>query len=146
MSLNKEYASMMDAGVKNLLANQKFEKGTGHVTYAADKLELPEGITGDSMQLHVGYINDLSAMTEEATAQYARTAHEENEKLTSLDSTLTFGGFAINSQHHLQQRVGDEYLYGLSTTAVDYVHNENQTGWLEQQRQSNVDLATKLFG
>lgn len=145
MSLNKEYASLMNAGVKNLLENQKFESGTGHSTFDASKLDLPKGITGESMELHVGYINDLSAQVEVATAQQAHKVYADNDKMTSLDSTLTFGGFTINSQHHLKQSVGDEYLYGLSTTAIDYTHTPNQTQYLEEQRSANVDLATKLF-
>lgn len=146
MSLNKEYGDLMSKGVDNLVKNSEFNKGTNHVTFDASKVEMPEGVTQESLKQHVDFINDLSAQTEVATSQIARDQFAHNDKLTTVDGTLSFDSFSINSQHHLRQQVGDEYLYGVSTTAVDYVHPQEQALWIEEQRQANVDLATKLFG
>jgi hypothetical protein len=146
MSLNKEYTDFMSGGVKNLVDNAKYDKGTNHVTFDASKLELPEGVTNESMKTHVGVINQLAAQAEVATSEIARNEYAENDKLTTVDGTLDFGGFHINSQHHLKQQVGDDFLHGISTTAIDYIHSDEQTMWLQEQRDSSAALAAKLFG
>jgi len=146
MSLNKEYTAAQDAAVKDLVENVTYNKATNHATFDAAKLELPEDITPESMQAHVSYINQLSGQVEVATAQVAREQFADNNKLTTIDGTLDFGGFTINSQHHLQQQVGDDHLYGISTTAIDYYHSEEQTDWLQEHRDQHVTLATALFG
>lgn len=146
MSVNKTYGESMDLSVKALVENSDYNKATNHVTFAADKLELPEGITTETVQSHVDWFNDLAAQAEQATAEIARAQYADNDKLTTLDGTLNMGCFSINSQHHLKQQVGDEFLYGNSTTAVDYVHSAEQASWLDTQRTANHDLAAKLFG
>ena len=146
MSLNKEYAEKMSKAVQNLVENAEYNKGTNHATFDASKIEMPEGVTQESLKQHVGFINDLTAQAEVATAQIARDQFAQNDKLTTVDSTLSYDCFSINSQHHLKQQVGEDFLYGLSTTAVDYVHPEEQALWLEEHRQANVNLASKLFG
>ena len=146
MSVNKTYGETMDLAVKNMVAFGDYEKATNHVTFAADKLDMPEGITTESVQTHVDWFNDLAAQTEQATAEIARAQFADNDKLTTIDGTLNMGAFQINTQHHLKQQVGDEFLYGHSTTAVDYVHSSEQAAWLDTQRQANHELAAKLFG
>lgn len=146
MSLNKEFTAAMNDKVKALVENSSYNTGTNHATFDASKVDMPEGITQESLKEHVGFINELTAQTEVATAQIARDQFAKNDKLTTVDGTLAFDSFTINSQHHLKQQIGDEALYGLSTTAVDYVHTQEQTLWLEDQRQANVSLASKLFG
>jgi hypothetical protein len=146
MSLNNSYTDFMNAGVKSLVDNSNYDKATNHVTFDASKLELPEGVTAESMQSHVSVINQLSAQAETAVAEIARTQFADNNKLTTVDGTLDFGGFTVNSQHHLQQQVGDDFLWGISSTAIDYVHSEEQTSWLTEQRDASADLAAKLFG
>lgn len=146
MSLNKEYAEKMEAGVKELVENSTYDKVTNHVVFDKEKVSLPEGVTVESMQTHVNFFNDLSALTESAVSQIARTEFATNDKLTTVDGTLDYGFFSINSQHHLQQQVGEEYLYGQSTTAIDYVHTEEQTQWVADQRQASTAEAAKLFG
>jgi hypothetical protein len=98
------------------------------------------------MKTHVNVINELSAQAEAATAQIAREQYANDNSLTTIDGTLNFGGFSINTQHHLQQQVGDEHLWGISTTAVDYLHSDEQAAWLSEARDASRDLATKLFG
>lgn len=146
MSVNKTYGESMDLQVKGLVEHSNYDKATNHVTFDADKLEKPEGVTQDTIQTHVDWFNDLAAQAEQATAQIARTQFESNDKLTTLDGTLNMGAFTINSQHHLRQQVGEEFVFGNSTTAVDYVHSTEQAAWLDTQRTADRDLATKLFG
>jgi len=146
MSLNKEYAAAQNEAVKQLVENSTYDKATNHATFDASKLELPEDITPESMQAHVTYINQLSGQVEVATSQIARDQFADNNKLTTIDGTLDFGGFTVNSQHHLQQQVGDDFIHGVSTTAIDYYHSEEQTDWLQEHRDSAASLAAKLFG
>lgn len=146
MSVNKEYGESMDNGVKDLLEHRNFDKATNHVTFSAENLELPEGVTEESLNQHIGLINDLSAQVEVATRHVAFEAYENNKDLTTIDGTLSLGGMTINSQFHLKQQVGEEHIYGASTTAVDYVHAPEQAEWLGTQRTAGQELAAKLFG
>lgn len=143
---DKEYGDLMSGRVDALVKNSVFDKATGHVTFDTSKVELPEGVSTDSIKTHVGFINDLSAQTEVAVAQIAREQHKLNDKLTTVDGTLDFDGFLINSQHHLMTKVGDEQLFGQGISAVSYQHSDEQALWLETQRIANVEQAKKLFG
>lgn len=142
----KDYGDLMSGRVESLVKHSTFDKATGHVTFDTTKVELPEGVSTDSIKTHVGFINDLSAQTEVAVAQIARDQYKLNDKLTTLDGTLAFDGFSINSQHHLMTKVGDEQLFGQGITAVDYQHSDEQAVWLETQRNASMDQAKKLFG
>lgn len=145
MSLNKEFGASMDAAVAQLVEKGVFDKATAHVTYGIDAVTLPEGITEDSMKQHVEFINNTASAVEVATAQIARDQHADNDKLQTVDATFSFGGFDINSQHHLRQQIDEEYVYGQSTTAVDYQHGSDLSAWMVDQRESSVQQATKLF-
>lgn len=146
-ALNKEFGESMDLGIKNLVENHKFHKATTHVEFDASKLEFPEGITLDSITTHSDYINSLALQAEAATSQLARQFQGDNKELSTLDSTLKLGGaLDINSTHHLRQQVGEEYIYGGHTTAVDFHHSQIQADWLSNNRAADQDLAAKLFG
>lgn len=146
MSLNNEYAKLMGNGVDALVENHNYNKATNHVTFDAAKVELPENITLESLQSHVNFINDTSGQVREATAQIARTAYADNNKLTTVDGTLDLGGVLFNSQHHLRSQIADEtYMYGHSTTQVSYHHSQDHADWMAEQDKVNVDMATKLF-
>lgn len=146
MSLNKEYGESMDAGVKDLIEHSEFNKATNHVKFSTENLEMPEGVSEESLKQHVSYINELSSQVEVATAQIARDQRKDNDQLTTVDGTLDLGSFTINSQHHLQQKVGEEHIYGVSSTAIDYVHSDEQAQWLQSQRTASQEQAAKLFG
>lgn len=147
MSLNNEYAELMGNGVTSLVEHHNYNKATNHVTFDPAKLEMPKGVTPESLQTHVNYINNTSGQVREATAQIARTQYAENPKLTNVDGTLEIGGVVFNSQHHLKQSIGeDAYLFGHSTTQVSYQHSADHADWLSEHDQINIDLATKLFG
>lgn len=146
-TLNKEFGESMDLGIKNLVDNHKFHKATTHVEFDASKLVMPEGITLDSIASHSDYINSLALQAESATSQIARQLHGDNKELTTLDSSLKLGSaLDINSTHHLRQQVGEEFIYGGHTTAVDFHHNQMQADWLSTNRAADQDLAAKLFG
>ena len=146
-TLNKEFGESMDLGIKNLVDNHKYHKATSHVEFDASKLAMPEGITLDSIATHADYINNLALQAEAATSQISRTLHADNKDLTTLDSTLKLGtALDINSTHHLRQQVGEEFIYGGHTTAVDFHHSQMQADWLSANRSSDQELAQKLFG
>lgn len=146
-NMNKEFGESMGAGIKNLVDNHKFHKATSHVEFDASKLAMPEGITPDSIETHANYINNLALQAEAATSEISRKLYGEDNKLTTLDSTLKLGtALDINSTHHLRQQVGDEFIYGVHTTAVDFHHSQVQADWLSSNRAADQDLAAKLFG
>lgn len=145
-NLNKEFGESMDLGIKNLVDNHKFHKATNHVEFDASKLEMPEGVTIESIGAVSDYINSLALQAESATSQIARELHGTNKDLTTLDSTLKLGSaLDINSTHHLRQQVGEEFIYGGHTTAVDFHHNQIQADWLSANRAADQELAAKLF-
>lgn len=146
MSVNKTYQEKMDKQVKNLVDNGKYDKVTNHATFDPAKLEMPEGITTESIQAHVGWINELSSATEQATAIVAQTAYADNNKLTTVDASLNLDAFTINSQFHLSQQVGEEHIYGQSMTEVMYIHSEELANWTDMNRTANQEAAAKLFG
>lgn len=146
MSLNKEYAALMGNGVKSLVENHKYEKTTHQITFDADKVKAPEGITQESLANHVAFINDTSAQVRSAVAEIGRNEFANNDKLTTVSGALTYGGVVFNSQHNLKQQAGEDVFYGQSVTAVDYSHSSDNTQWIAEQDKSNTDLATKLFG
>ena len=145
MSQNKSFADKMAAGVTGLVENADWSKATRHATFAGDKVTLPDGVTVDTINAHIDLFNTLTSQAEVATAQIGREQRKEDDTLTTVDSTLTLGNFVVNSQHQLSQKAGEDTLYGLSTTTVDYVHTEEQTDWLSKQRESNQELAAALF-
>lgn len=145
MSVNKEYGEFMEAGVKGLVEHHEFNKSTNHATFDAKELQLPEGVTKESLEQHVEAINNLSAQVEAATQQIAHQQFEHNDQLTTIDGTLNLGSMTINSQYYLKQQVGEEALFGQATTAVDYMHTAEQAEWLQNQRTSSQELAAALF-
>ena len=145
MSLNKTYGEQQDAATNALVEGAEFNKVTAHATLNPETVVFPENITPASLADHVNFINDLSGQVEQAGAIIGRNEYANNDQLTTLDASLSFDNFTITTQHHLSQKVGEEQLFGMSTTAVDYQHSQDQTDWLERNRQSNQDLAAKLF-
>lgn len=147
MSLNEEYKKEMEKKLKALEEVGEYNSATAHVSFDIEKLEKPEGITNESLKTHVGYINELGVLAEVATANIAHQQHENDDKLTTVDGALNFGefGFSINTQHNLKQQVDEDWLYGASTTAIDFIHNEDETLWLKEQRDTLVNKATELF-
>ena len=139
------YADEMDAGVVNLKDHATIDKITKHITYDASKVKLPDGWTLEMLNKAGNIVNDLSLCADAATAVIGREMRADDENLTTVDSTLDLGQIQINSQHHLRQQVGEEYLYGLSTTTTDFIHSEEAANWLETQRQSSISEAEKLF-
>lgn len=146
MSVNKTYGEKMTKAVAGLIENSDYNKATNHIVFNPEKLEMPEGVTAESAKVHVDWINDLSAQAEQATAEIAREQYASNDKLTTIDGTLNLGSFSVQTQHHLKQQIGEEFIYGQSTTAVDYNHSVEQAEWLDTQRGANQELAAKLFG
>lgn len=146
MSLNNEYAKLMGNGVANLVENHNYNAASNTIVYDASKVVFPEGVTSESLQTHVNFINDTSGQVRQATAEIARNQFENNPKLTTVDGKLDIGGVIINSQHHLRQTIGEEaYLYGHSTTQVTYHHTQEHADLLAEQDKTNIELATALF-
>ncbi|UVD32201.1 hypothetical protein [Vibrio phage phiKT1028] len=139
------YADIQKALVKSMTENGEYNKGTNVVVFDADKLEMPKGITSESIESHVNYLNQVSGAVEVATANMARDLHKDNEELNNLEGTLSIPGVTFNSEHTLRTEIGEETLYGGSTTITDFVHTEEAADWLAEQRASNETLARKLF-
>ncbi|UPT53977.1 hypothetical protein [Vibrio phage phiKT1019] len=139
------YSDLQKALIENLKKNHKYDKGTNVVMFDADKLEMPEGVTGESIQTHVNYFNQLSGAVEVTNAEITRDLYAEDNKHINTEATLVLPGVTFNTQHNLSMEVGDDTLYGGSTTMTDFQHTEEASDWLAAQRESNESLARKLF-
>ncbi|AGB07138.1 hypothetical protein [Vibrio phage VP4B] len=139
------YGDLQSNLVKNLTKNHEYNKGTNVVVFDADKLEMPEGITGESMEAHVNFMNQVSGAVEVATAEITRELYAENDKINNVEGTLSIPGVVFNTEHTLRAEVGEEALYGGSTTMTDFIHTQEASDWLAEQRASNETLASKLF-
>lgn len=148
MSKSKQltYEEMQKNLMANLVKNHKYEKATNVIMFDAEKLDMPEGVTTDSIQTHVNYLNQVSGAMEVATAEITRGLYEDNDKINNVEGTMTLPGVVFNTEHTLRTEVGEEHLYGASTTITDFVHTEDASDWLAAQRESNESLARKLFG
>lgn len=139
------YSDLQAKLIANLKDNHTYNKATNVVVYDVEKLEMPEGISQESVQNHVNYFNQMSGAVEVATAELARDFYKENDKLNILEGTVGFGGVMFNTEHTLMSEVGDDKLYGASTTMTDFTHSQEASDWLAEQRETNESLARKLF-
>lgn len=143
MSLNTDFNEIMESSVATYVANASVNQQTGHATFAAP--EFPEGISQDSLNLHVGFINNTTAQVEAATAQIARTVYAADNNITNVSGTLDLGCLQIQAQHVLKQEMGDTTLYGQSVTAVDYIYGDELSAYRDQFALSASEEAAKLF-
>lgn len=144
--LNANFEELMNANIDGLITGADINEVTGHAALTFPESLYPEGITQDSLGLHVDFLNVIGSATEAATAKMARDAYEKNNDNIQFDSTLDFGFLQIQSQHFLKQDLGDNTLYGQSTTTMDYQHGEELSGWRDQMITANAEEAAKLFG
>lgn len=142
---NVSYGDSQKAGIKGLVDKSSFEKGTAHVTFDPTSVQLPEGVTAESMSKHINALNDLTGQVGGATAEIARREYEANKKIERVDGTLEWGGVTINSDHDLRQKVGDDYIYGSTVTTTIHDYSPEQTSWLEENLAHNASLAKDLF-
>lgn len=144
-NLNKSYEESQAAVVKKLVETAKYDKGTAHGTLSAAALTVPENITEESMRQHVKFIIDTTGTVEAANAQLGVQAYKDNNKITKVDSTLSWGGVEFNAAHDTVLSVGEDKSYGVSSAAATFTYAEEQTAWLEQTREHIATVAKGLF-
>lgn len=142
---NVSYADSQKAGIAKLVSKSTYDKATAHVTFDPASVTVPEGITEDSMRKHLHAINDITGQVSSAMGEITRREHGENKKVERADGTLVYGGFTINSDHDLRQKIGDDHIYGTSVTAVVHDYTAEQSAWLEENQAHNASLAKGLF-
>lgn len=145
MSLNTDFDEIMEAGVNAFVQGADVNEASAHATFQMTDEQLPEGITAGSLQTHVNFINNTSAQLEMATAQLGRQAYENNNDITNFDGSLEFGGVTFQSQHIIKQDLGENTLYGQSTTTTDYQYSDDLNNWQDQMRNANMEAAAKFF-
>lgn len=141
--VNKGFGKVMDAQVKELVENAEVHKDTHHISFKQPTL--PKGITVDSLETHVNYINQTGLAVEAATTQishdlFAETKHEHWDGRLELFSGLTF-----NADSHLREVVGEETLFGGSQLFVDHPHSQEMVDWYSNFSTVNAERAKKLF-
>lgn len=141
----KSYADLQAALVDRLVEGHVYTAATNTVAFDAEKLEHPEGITTESINNHVDYFNRLSGAVEQATVEITHQLHEKEDANMNVESNLMLGNMAFYGSHTLKQDIGDETIYGASTTITQMVQTEEAADWLVQQRDKNIAMAEKLF-
>jgi hypothetical protein len=140
---NKGFAKTIEAQIKELKENAEIHADTHHIGFKTPTL--PKGISTESLQSHVDYINQTSLAVEAATSQIAHEQFPET-KHESWDGRLElFPGLTFNSDTHLREVVGDATIFGGTQTFVDHPHSQEMVDWYSAFRDRNNELATKLF-
>lgn len=147
MSISKAFTKHMQELTTQLTDTADVNKQTNTVALSLEKVTFPKGVTQESLGVHVNFINEVAAGAESVTADLARQMFKDNDKLTTVDSTLAVcEGLTIRSQHHLKQTLGDDkFLYGESTTSIDFLGTAEQAKWLNDVSEHNKELARGLF-
>lgn len=141
--VNKGFGKVMDAQVEQLVKGAEIHKETHHIKYGP--VDMPEGVTTESLQTHVNFINQTGLAVEAATFQIAQQQFPET-KQEAWDGRLElFEGLTVNSDVRLREVVGEETLYGTTQTFIDHPHSQEMVDWYSTFRDRNVELATNLF-
>ena len=137
----------MLAGIAAMVKNKDYNVSTNHATLSLEGVPLSEGVTPESMELHANEFNRLTVMVGQATAEIARSNYnaEAENPILSLDSTLSVGGVAINSAHHLSEGEGDAIMFGTSYTAIDFQLDKELNAFQNGCFTRNMELASELL-
>ena len=143
MAKNKPFGKVIEAQVADLVKGAEIHKETHHIKFS--ETALPEGVTTESLQTHVDFINRTGLAVEAATFQIAQEQFPET-KQEAWDGRLEmFPGLTFNSDVRLREVVGEETLYGTTQTFIDHPHSQEMVDWYSSFRDRNVELATNLF-
>jgi len=147
MSSIVNFDEMMEAGITNLFDTAEVSDVSAHATLSLPAELYPEGITEQSLDNHISFINNVSSQVGAVAAQLGRQAYEANNDITNFDATLKLGDqLTINAQHVMVQDLGDSQLYGQSTIATDFGMSDDLNAWNDQMQVANAEAAAKLFG
>lgn len=134
---------LMKKSVAGLVKDAEVHKETGVVVFKAP--ELPKGITSDSLGQHVNFINQMSVASDLALGQISNEQYPDSKQAKWTSELQLVDGLKISSGYQVQEVVGEETLYGISETFVDYNYGEELSAFHSEFAQINADRAAELF-
>lgn len=140
-----KFNDSMAAGVKSLVEHADTHDATHTIVFKADKVEMPEGITPESLHAHVGFINTTSAQVPAAVGQIGMDRYEDT-KHEKWDGVLDFGqGLIFTGGVQLREEVDGEISYGVTQSMVDHAYTQELTDWMMSNQEDLAAKAAKLF-
>lgn len=140
---NKAFGKVMDAQVAELVKGAEIHKETHHIKFAP--VTMPEGVTTETLQAHVNFINQTGLAVEAATFQIGQDQFADTKQETWDGRLEMFEGLTFNSDVRLREVIGEETLYGTTQTFIDHPHTQEMVDWYSSFHDRNVELATALF-
>lgn len=134
---------LMKKRVNGLVESAEVHKETGAVIFKTP--EFPKGITNDSLNQHVDFINQMSVASDLALGQISNTQYPDSKQTKWTSELQLVDGLKISSGYQVQEVVGEETLYGIGETFVDYTYSEELSNFHTEFAQINADRAAELF-
>lgn len=136
----------MTASIESLVSGATVHKETGTTTLVADKDFFPEGITPESLDNHVNFINRSSVAVEAAVNQlaadnYADSKREKWDGELKLTDSITLSA-AVQLRETLD---GQDPQFGVTECFVDYAYEQELNDWYGEFSAMNKERAAKLF-
>lgn len=134
---------------KLLLENADIHNETHTVKFAIPEGDgfFPKGITPESLDQHLSFVNNTSAAVSTALGIIATDQERFNEtKSEKWDGSLDVGNsLTMTSLVQLRDVVADEPVYGVSSTLVDHHYSEELRDYMTSWQSDLSDKAAKLF-
>lgn len=143
----KSFQEERIAKAKLLLNDAEIHNATHTVQFAVPEGYFPEGITAQSLDHHMAFVNNATADVATAMIDIAADQERFNEtKSEKWDGLLKLGdNLSISSLVQLRDVVGDEPTYGHIETLVDHTYGEDLTGYMTDIQSDLASKAAKLF-
>ena len=140
-----KFNNNMSALISSLTGAATVHKETGAISFEQPKDFFPKGITSDSLNLHVNFINQASVAMEGAVSELA-IQHYPDAKLDKWDGSLDLGCLTLSAGIQLQEQLeGQDTIYGTTQSFVDYQFQEELNNWYGEFAATNKVRAAALF-
>lgn len=140
-----KFNNNMTSLINSLTGAATVHKETGAITFETPKDFFPKGITQDSLNLHVNFINNAGVAMEAAVSELAITNYPE-AKLTKWDGELDLGCLTLNAGIQLQEELeGQDPMFGITQSFTDYRFSDDLNTWYGDFAEANRTRAAALF-
>ncbi|QDJ97408.1 hypothetical protein D9_0078 [Aeromonas phage D9] len=139
------FAEIMSAGKDSLVKGADIHNATHTIKFKAEDLTMPKGVTAESLDLHMNFINQSSEQVSAAVMDIAQDRYEDTKHLAwdgvlEVTPGLTLTGFA-----NLREEVDGEAVFGSMSSLVDYNYGTELTDWITSNQELMAEKAKKLF-
>lgn len=140
-----KFNNNMTSLINSLTGAATVHKETGAISFEAPKDFFPKGITQDSLDLHVGFINNAGVAMEAAVSELAISNYPDS-KLLKWDGELNLGSLTLSAGIQLQEELeGQDPMYGITQSFTDYRFSDELQNWYGEFADANKSRAAALF-